>query len=72
MKAVIPPRPNRRQALQYDKETDRAANIVQRLVVRVDEYRRVVTRDDKIAAQYLGFILLAAITTQLELFVSRA
>ena len=39
----------------------RERNIVERLVGRLKEYRRIATRYDKLAASYLAFVNLAAI-----------
>jgi transposase len=39
----------------------RARNVVERLVGRLKECRRVATRYDKTAASYLAFVHLAAI-----------
>ena len=36
-------------------------NVVERLVGRLKEYRRIATRYDKLAAAYLAFVQLAAI-----------
>ena len=39
----------------------RERNVVERLVGRLKEYRRVATRYDKLAASYLAFVQLAAL-----------
>jgi transposase len=39
----------------------RERNVVERLVGKLKEYRRVATRYDKLAASYLAFVQLAAI-----------
>ena len=39
----------------------RERNVVERLVGRLKEYRRIATRYDKLAASYLAFVQLAAI-----------
>ncbi|HET6522367.1 MAG TPA: transposase [Geminicoccaceae bacterium] len=36
-------------------------NVIERLVGRLKEYRRIATRYDKLAASYLAFVQLAAI-----------
>jgi transposase len=36
-------------------------NVVERLVGKLKEYRRIATRYDKLAASYLAFVQLAAI-----------
>jgi transposase len=39
----------------------RERNVVERLVGRLKEYRRIATRYDKLAASYLAFVQLVAI-----------
>ena len=39
----------------------RERNVVERLVGRLKEYRRIATRYDKLAASYLAFVQLAAL-----------
>lgn len=66
MKVIIPPMPNRVEPLKYDKAIYRRRNAVERFIARIKEFRRVATRYDKLAAHYLGFVLIAAITTNLK------
>jgi transposase len=44
-----------------DRTLYRERNVVERLVGRLKEYRRIATRYDKLAANYLAFVQLAAI-----------
>ena len=39
----------------------RERNVVERVVGRLKEHRRIATRYDKLAASYLAFVQLAAI-----------
>jgi transposase len=39
----------------------RERNVVERLVGRLKEYRRIATRYEKLAASYLAFVQLASI-----------
>jgi transposase len=39
----------------------RERNVVERLVGKLKEYRRIATRYDKLAESYLAFVQLAAI-----------
>jgi putative transposase len=57
----IPPRKNRTQAIAYDRHLYKERNGVERFFGRVKQYRRVATRYDKKAANFLGFVWLAAI-----------
>jgi transposase len=43
----------------------RERNLVERLVGKLKEYRRIATRYDKLAASYLAFVQLAAIRIRL-------
>lgn len=61
----IPPRRNRTEPLSYDRHMDRGRNVVERYFARVKQYRRVATRYDKKAANFLGFVWLASIATML-------
>ena len=59
--ANIPPRRNRRDALCFSPYLYRARNLVERFFNKIKQCRRVATRYDKLAANYLAFIQLAAI-----------
>ena len=61
----IPPRKNRTQAVAYDRHLYRERNVAERFFGRVKQYRRVATRYDKKAANYLGFVWLASIQIML-------
>jgi transposase len=39
----------------------RARNLIERFFNKIDQYRRVATRYDKLAANYLAFVKLASI-----------
>ena len=59
--ANIPPRRNRNDALCFSPYLYRARNLVERFFNKIKQCRRVATRDDKLAANYLAFIQLASI-----------
>ncbi len=61
----IPPRRNRKEPVAYDRHLYRERNVAERFFARVKQYRRVATRYDKKAANYLGFIWLASIQVML-------
>ena len=46
----------------YDRHLYHERNVVERFFGRIQQYRRVTTRFDKIAANYLGIVWLASIT----------
>jgi transposase len=53
--AVIPPRSNRKQPRDYDKYLYRDRNLVERFLNKVKHCRRVATRYEKTARNYLAF-----------------
>ena len=61
----IPPRKNRAAAIDYDRHLYKERNGVERFFGRVKQYRRVATRYDKKAANFLGFVWVASIAIML-------
>ena len=59
--SVIPQLKTERTPRLMDRRLYRERNVVERLVGRLKEYRRVATRYDKLAVSYLAFVQLAAI-----------
>ena len=59
--AMIPQFKTERVPRLIDWNLYRERNIVERLVGRLKEYRRIATRYDKLAESYLAFVQLAAI-----------
>ena len=59
--ANIPPKRNRTEALCFSPYLYRARNLVERFFNKIKQCRRVATRYDKLAANYLAFIQLASI-----------
>jgi len=57
----IPPRKNRSEPIEYDRHLYKERNVVERYFARVKQYRRVATRYDKRAANFLGFVWVASI-----------
>lgn len=64
--AVIPPRSNRKTPHAYDRALYRERNLVERFFNKLDQFRRVATRYDKLLANYMGFVQLAAIAIPLQ------
>ena len=52
------------------RQQHRARNLVERFFNRIKQCRRVATRYDKLAANYLAFIKLAAIRVWLRAYES--
>ena len=59
--AVIPQLKTEKVPRRMDWVLYRERNVVERLVGRLKEYRRIATRYDKLATSYLAFVQLAAI-----------
>ena len=59
--AVIPPKKNRIIQRDYDKHTYKKRNLAERFINRIKQYRRVATRYEKTARNYLSFVHVAAI-----------
>lgn len=58
---VIPPRRHRRVQHAYDKALYQERNLIERLFNKLKQFRRVATRYDKLLANFMGFVKLAAI-----------
>ena len=63
---VIPPRRHRKVQHAYDKELYKERNQIERLFAKLKEFRRVATRYDKLLANFLGFVKIAAIQLWLK------
>ena len=59
--AVIPARSRRKAPSSHDPVLYRQRNTVERLWARLKDYRRVATRYDKLAANFLSGVLIAAL-----------
>ncbi len=59
--AVIPPKKNRKCKRDYDKHLYKERNLAERFINRIQQYRRVATRYEKTARNFLGFVHVAAI-----------
>ena len=61
--AVIPSTASRRRPIPYDRTMYRRRNRIERMWGRLKDWRRVATRYDKLAANFLSGALLAATFT---------
>ena len=66
--ANVPPRCNRREPICFSPHLYRARNLVERFFNKIKQCRRVATRYDKLAANYLAFIQLASIRLWLRVY----
>jgi transposase len=64
--AVIPSRANRVAPRELDGHTYRERNVVERFWGHAKQFRRVATRYDKKAANFLGFVWVAALAGMLK------
>jgi transposase len=59
IEAVIPPRRNRLKQRDYDRQIYKHRNLVERMFNRLKQYRRVATRYEKLARNFLSMLSLA-------------
>lgn len=59
-KAVIPPRRNRKVQYEYDKAAYKQRNVIERMVCRLKDWRRIHTRFDRNVRTFMGAVALAA------------
>jgi transposase len=59
--AVIPPKKNRKVQREYDRERYKDRNLIERFFGKVKQYRRVATRYEKTAQNFLAFVHVASI-----------
>ena len=64
-KPVVPPKRNRIEPWEYDREMYRRRNEVERLFRRLKGFRRIFTRYEKLDALFVGFIHFALIVEAL-------
>jgi transposase len=63
---VIPPKANRVEQREYDETVYRERNKVERCVNKLKQFRRVATRYEKTARNFLGMVLFVATTIWLK------
>jgi transposase len=68
--ANIPPKRNRKEPFCFRPHLYRARNLVERFFNKIKHCRRVATRYDKLAVNYLAFITLASIRLWLRAYES--
>jgi transposase len=59
--AVIPPKSNRKEPRAYDRERYKDRNLAERFWAQAKQYRRVATRYEKTARNFLAFVHVASI-----------
>ncbi|NKM14464.1 IS5 family transposase [Rhizobium laguerreae] len=63
---VIPPKRNRKLQRHYDADLYKERNRIERFFNKLKRFRRVATRYDKLLANFMGFVKLAAIAIWLK------
>lgn len=58
---VVPPKQNRREPWEYDKDIYKRRNEVERFFLRLKRFRKIFTRYDKLDIIFAGFILFAMV-----------
>ena len=56
--AVIPPRSNRKELRDYDTHLYKDRNLIERFFARIKHFRRIATRYEKLARNYMAFLHL--------------
>lgn len=59
--AIIPGRRNRKKTIRYDKERYKGRWLVEAAFCRLKDFRRVATRYDKLAINFMSAVALATI-----------
>lgn len=65
-RVVVPPRANRREPWDYDREVYKQRNEVERLFRRLKGFRRICTRYDKLDRMFWAFVQFALIVEALK------
>ena len=60
-KPIVPPKSNRRNPWEYDRELYKRRNEIERLFRLIKGFRRVFTRFEKLDIMFIGFIQLALV-----------
>ena len=63
---VVKPRPNRKRQRPFDQLLYKERNVIERFFNKLKHFRRVATRYDKLLANFMGFVTLAAIAITLR------
>jgi len=55
---VIPPKSNRKEPREYDKELYKARHLIENMFAKIKLYRAIATRYDKLSSTFLGAVFL--------------
>ena len=70
--ANIPPKRNRKDPICFSKHLYKARNRVERFFNKIKQYRRIATRYDKTAENYLAALRLVSVRIWLRAYESTA
>jgi transposase len=62
-KPVIPGRRNRKRSIRHDQKRYRDRHLVENAFCRLKDFRRIATRYDKLAANFLSAVAITALIT---------
>ena len=71
-KPVVPNKSNRKQPFSFDSKSYKQRHRIENAFCRLKDFRRIATRYDKLAANYLAFVKLACIRLWLRVYESTA
>jgi transposase len=63
---VVPPKSNRTEPWEYDKELYKKRNEIERLFRKLKGFRRIFTRFDKLDVMFIGFVVFALIVIAIK------
>jgi len=63
---VVPPKKNRKSPWDYDKNLYKLRNEIERLFRKIQGFRRILVRFEKLDIMYLGFIQFALVYTDIK------
>ncbi len=66
--ANIPPKANRKQPICFSPHLYKARNLVERFFNKIKHFRRIATRYDKLAENYLAVLKLVAVRMWLRVY----
>ena len=64
--AVIPPKANRREPRDYDRDLYKARHLIENFFAKIKQFRAIATRYDKTARNFLAAVYLVAATVWLN------
>ena len=70
--ADIPPKSNRKDPICFSPHLYKARTLVERLFNKIQHFRRIAARCDKLAAKYMAMIKLASIGVWIRVYESTA